>query len=83
MPNRYPLKRILIVQGLYVLGFILLVIAAACFYGYGKEYFASLDKADKSLIYWYLPILFMGFFSLQGAIACGIVAWRRSKQGEP
>ena len=80
MANRYPLKRVLLVQGLYSLGFILLVIAAACFYAYGREIFASIGSADKSLLFWYLPILFIGIFCARGAVMLGVIARRQSSK---
>jgi len=39
-----------------------------CLFIYTREIFNSLSLADKSLLYWYLPFLFVGVISARLAI---------------
>ena len=80
MKKRYPLKKTLLVPGLYIVSLLLGVFALGCFYGYGREVIASFGSNDKSLLFWYLPILFMGVIAAQGAIASAVIAWRQSRK---
>jgi hypothetical protein len=39
-----------------------------CLFIYTREIFNSFSAADKSLLYWYLPFLFVGLISTRVAI---------------
>ena len=82
MPKPYPLKNIFVIQALYVLGFVFGVIAAACLYGYGREVVLSFGAADKSLLFWYLPILFIGVFAFWTSVLCLVFGYRRHKKSK-
>ena len=73
--------RRLLVLGLYLVALLSGMIALACFYAYGREVLNSIGSNDKSLLFWYLPILFIGIFASQGAFICAMLA-RRKRRGE-
>lgn len=82
MKNNYPLKNVLLVQGLYILAILLWIIALACFFAYGQTVYESIGAADKSLLFWYLPILFIGIFAAQAGFACVAIGGHKSRKME-
>jgi len=40
---------------------------------------ARIGEPDQSLLFWYLPILFLGIFGLMAGLALLLWAWKRLK----
>ena len=80
MTNRYPLQKTLAVLALYLTGFVAGIIALACLYAYGREIVLSIGASDKSLLFWYLPILFIGGLAFWVAALCGWAGYRLSRK---
>lgn len=51
-----------------------------CLFIYGQEIINSFNENDKSLLFWYLPFLFVGIFSC--IIALLTVRWFKSSNNE-
>lgn len=49
------------------------------FYFYGREIILSIGSNDKSLLFWYLPLLLFGIIALKIAVWAGKAAYRRIK----
>jgi hypothetical protein len=49
------------------------------FYFYGREIILSIGSNDKSLLFWYLPLLLFGIIALKIALWAGKTAYRRIK----
>lgn len=43
-----------------------------------EAFIKRIGEADQSLLFWYLPILFMGLFSLMAGL--GLLAWGRNRK---
>ena len=48
-------------------------------YFYGREIILSIGSNDKSLLFWYLPLLLFGIIALKIALWAGKAAYRRIK----
>ena len=68
-------------------GIILVIIGAALIAGYITEaYFARKGEPDQSLLFWYLPILFIGFITFAAGLSAGIwgfIRLRKIKHNNP
>ena len=62
-------------------GIILIIIGAALITGYITEtYLARRGDPDQSLLFWYLPILFIGFITFAAGLTAGIWGFIRLRK---
>jgi len=79
MRHFYPLMKIVTIFAATML--CIAFTFSACFglYFYIREFFVSSGSDDKSLLFWYLPLLFMGVISVPLAGCAGLVACKTIK----
>lgn len=74
-------KRHLLPAGALILGGILAGLGAAFVVMYVLEaVVARRGDPDQSLLFWYLPILFIGLVALAAGAGIGIWGWRRRRK---
>lgn len=70
-------------EGFMILAALLFAFIAVSAIGiYIREIFRSFGQADRSLLFWYLPILFAGIFSGIIAASAGVAAYRSRSNRE-
>lgn len=72
-------------QGLRALGVVLSVVLMIIGAGFIAMYvwegvISPLGDPDQSLLFWYLPVLFIGFFCFSGGVTLLLVTYRKGKQ---
>jgi hypothetical protein len=81
--NRYSAVNILSIVLLAALCLLCSLVTVFGFYFYGREIILSMGSNDKSLLFWYLPLLLFGVIALKIAVRAGTAAYRKIKaQGE-
>jgi membrane protein implicated in regulation of membrane protease activity len=74
-------KRHLLFSGALILGGILAGLGAAFVVMYVLEaVVARRGDPDQSLLFWYLPILFIGLVALAAGAGIGLWGWRRRRE---
>ena len=70
-----------------IAGIVLTIIGTLLIAGYLMEaYIARIGEPDQSLLFWYLPLLFVGFITFVTGISTGIwgfIRLRKIKQQNP
>ncbi len=75
----YPVTKILFVLTAIILCVIFSFIAIFGLYFYIREIFIASGSDDKSLLFWYLPLLFAGVISAPLAAGAAVVARKTIK----
>jgi hypothetical protein len=77
--NRYSAVNIFSIVLLAALCLLCAFVTVFGFYFYGREIILSIGSNDKSLLFWYLPLLLFGIIALKIALWAGKAAYRRIK----
>jgi hypothetical protein len=77
--NRYSAVNILSIVLLAALCLLCSLVTVFGFYFYGREIILSMGSNDKSLLFWYLPLLLFSIIALKIALRTGTAAYRKIK----
>lgn len=77
--NRSAAINLLFIVALVALCLFCSFVAVFGFYFYGREIVLSFGSNDKSLLFWYLPLLLFGVIALKIALRTGRAAYQRIK----
>lgn len=79
MRHSYPLMKIVTIIAATIICIAFSFTASFGLYFYIREFFMSSGSDDRSLLFWYLPLLFMGVISAPLAAGAGLVAYKSIK----
>ena len=83
MRQSYPLLKLLLILAALLFCILFLFSSVFGFYFYIREFLTTSESDDRSLLFWYLPLLFMGIFSAPLAAGAGVVAYKTIKSLSP
>jgi hypothetical protein len=76
MKHAYPWMKIVTIFAATIVCIVFSFAASFGLYFYIRQCFISSGSDDKSLLFWYLPLLFMGVISTPLAAGAGLVAYK-------